>query len=82
MGLIATAKQSNWFDPGSFWSGDTLTLVSGYQLGREIAVTAPDRGPKNGRLADPFGKATIFNQLQRHSRPLRRPAALIGTYIC
>jgi hypothetical protein len=40
MGLIATAKQSNWFDPGSFWSGDTLTLVSGYQLGREIAVTA------------------------------------------
>jgi hypothetical protein len=43
-------------------------LASGYPLGREIAGTAPDRGPKNGRLANPFGKATIFNQLQRHSR--------------
>ena len=43
-------------------------LASGYQLGREIAGTAPDRGPKNGRLANPFGKATIFNRLQRHSR--------------
>jgi hypothetical protein len=27
-------------DPGSFWSGDTLPLVSGYQLVREIAITA------------------------------------------
>jgi hypothetical protein len=40
LGLIATDKQSNWFDPGSVWSGDTLPLTSGYQLGREIAVTA------------------------------------------
>jgi hypothetical protein len=46
----------------------TSALASGYPLGREIAGTAPDRGPKNGRLANPFGKATIFNQLQRHSR--------------
>ena len=27
-------------DPGSPWSGDTLPLVSGYQLVREIAITA------------------------------------------
>ncbi len=40
MGLIATDKQSNCFDPGSFWSGDTLPLVSGYQLNHEIAITA------------------------------------------
>jgi hypothetical protein len=40
MGLIETEKRSNWFDPGSFWSGDTLPLVSGYRLGSEIAVTA------------------------------------------
>jgi hypothetical protein len=38
MGLLATEKYSNWFDPGSFWSGDTLPLAPGYQLGREIAV--------------------------------------------
>ena len=40
MGLIATDRQSNWFEPGSLWSGDTLPPVSGYQLGRETAVTA------------------------------------------
>jgi hypothetical protein len=38
MGLIETEKHANWFDPGSFWSGDALPLVSGYKLGREIAV--------------------------------------------
>jgi hypothetical protein len=38
MGLLATEKHSNWFDPGSFWSGDTLPLAPGYQLGDEIAV--------------------------------------------
>jgi hypothetical protein len=42
----------------------------------------PDRGPKNGRLADPFGKATIFIGCSGILASLRRPAALIGTYIC
>jgi hypothetical protein len=40
MGLLATEKESNWFDPGSFWSGDTLPLAPGYGLGDEIAVEA------------------------------------------
>ena len=26
MGLLATEKHYNWFDPGSFWSGDELPL--------------------------------------------------------
>lgn len=39
MGLLATEKYANWFDPGSFWSGDTLPLAAGYELGREIVVT-------------------------------------------
>jgi hypothetical protein len=39
MGLLVTDKNANWFDPGSFWSGDTLPLAPGYQLGDEIAVT-------------------------------------------
>lgn len=38
MGLLSTDKNSNWFDPGSFWSGDILPLAPGYQLGREISV--------------------------------------------
>ncbi|ORB18317.1 guanylate cyclase [Mycobacterium noviomagense] len=40
MGLLSTEKYYNWFDPGSFWSGDRLPLAAGYQLGAEIAVTA------------------------------------------
>jgi hypothetical protein len=38
MGLLSTYKHSNWFDAGSFWSGDTLPLAPGYTLGDEIAV--------------------------------------------
>jgi hypothetical protein len=39
MGLLVTDKDTNWFDPGNFWSGDTLPLASGYRLGDEIAVS-------------------------------------------
>ncbi len=40
MGLLTSEKHYNWFDPGSFWSGDSLPLAPGYQLGDEIAVVA------------------------------------------
>jgi hypothetical protein len=40
MGLINTEKRENYFDPGSFWSGDRLPLTRGYQLGDEISVIA------------------------------------------
>jgi len=36
--LLVTDKDSSWFDPGRFWSGDTLPLAPGYRLGDEIAV--------------------------------------------
>lgn len=39
MGLLHTEKRSHYFDPGSFWSGDSLPLMPGYSLGTEIAVT-------------------------------------------
>ncbi|ORA37050.1 guanylate cyclase [Mycobacterium aquaticum] len=39
MGLINTEKRENYFDPGSFWSGDRLPLTQGYRLGDEISVT-------------------------------------------
>lgn len=38
MGLLRTEKNENWFDPGRFWSGDTLPLIDGYRLGDEIEV--------------------------------------------
>ena len=38
MGLLATEKDTNWFDPGKFWSGDTLPLAPGYRLSDEISV--------------------------------------------
>ncbi|OBI47603.1 guanylate cyclase [Mycobacterium kyorinense] len=38
MGLLDTEKDANWFDPGSFWSGDSLPLAPGYRLSDEIAV--------------------------------------------
>ncbi|CAN5749841.1 hypothetical protein BH09ACT8_BH09ACT8_37890 [soil metagenome] len=40
MGLLSTEKRENYFDPGSFWSGDLLSLAPGYELGTEVAVVA------------------------------------------
>jgi hypothetical protein len=37
-GMITTEKHENYFDPGSFWSGDELPLAPGHQLGKEISV--------------------------------------------
>lgn len=42
MGLLSQDRSLNWYDPGRFWSGDGLQLSSGYELGGEIAVQAPD----------------------------------------
>jgi hypothetical protein len=41
MGLLATGRKANWYDPGRFWSGDDLELLDGYRLGDEIAVEVP-----------------------------------------
>ena len=38
MGLLVTEKRENFFDPGSFWSGDDLPLKAGYELGQEISI--------------------------------------------
>jgi hypothetical protein len=41
MGLLPEHRRPNWYDPGSFWSGDGLVLRDGYALGGEIAVSLP-----------------------------------------
>jgi hypothetical protein len=38
MGLLGDERPPNWYDPGTFWSGDRLQLV-GATLGPEIHVT-------------------------------------------
>jgi hypothetical protein len=44
MGLLPAGQHPNSYDPGSFWSGDDLSLDGGARLGREIAVTVPAVG--------------------------------------
>ncbi|MDQ1674515.1 MAG: hypothetical protein QOC98_3077, partial [Frankiaceae bacterium] len=41
MGLLPAGRRPNWYDPGSFWSGDDLELTGGARLGEEIAVDIP-----------------------------------------
>ena len=38
MGLLAGDRPTNYYDPGSFWSGDGLRLLLGARLGEEISV--------------------------------------------
>ncbi|MDQ1292211.1 MAG: hypothetical protein QG608_88 [Actinomycetota bacterium] len=38
MGLLPAGKPPNWYDPGRFWSGDSLELSDGAQLGSEIEI--------------------------------------------
>jgi hypothetical protein len=41
MGLLPADRRPNWYDPGSFWSGDDLNLQGGAVLGGEIEVDVP-----------------------------------------
>ena len=36
MGLLGADRPTNYFDPGSFWSGDELQLLAGARLGDEL----------------------------------------------
>ncbi len=38
MGLLEADRPANFYDPGTFWSGDDLKLAAGASLGEEIAV--------------------------------------------
>jgi hypothetical protein len=41
MGLLPADRRPNWYDPGTFWSGDGLDLVGNARLGAEIEVEIP-----------------------------------------
>jgi hypothetical protein len=38
MGLLPSRRPASWYDPGRFWSGDRIELVTPFALGGEIAV--------------------------------------------
>ena len=44
MGLLSGERPANWYDPGSFWSGDELVLAGGARLGDEVRVDVPPPG--------------------------------------
>jgi hypothetical protein len=41
MGLLPPERPRNWYDPGSFWSGDDLELLHDATLGDEIPIDVP-----------------------------------------
>jgi hypothetical protein len=43
MGVLEPGVPTNWYDPGRFWSGDTLPLVAGWSYGAEVEVARPPR---------------------------------------
>ncbi len=51
MGLLPGDRAPSWYDPGRFWSGDTLPLLRGAELGGEIAVSVPAPAPQMGASA-------------------------------
>lgn len=38
MGVVLDDRKANWFDPGTFWSGDHLPLADGWSYGPEVSV--------------------------------------------
>jgi len=45
MGLLARTRKASWYDPGRFWSGDSLELLGGYGLSGEIPIDIPTELP-------------------------------------
>lgn len=41
MGLLDSSRPTNFYDPGTFWSGDEMELGRGATLGDEIEVVMP-----------------------------------------
>ncbi|MCW2713278.1 MAG: hypothetical protein JWN88_325 [Frankiales bacterium] len=49
MGLLPTDRPANYYDPGSFWSGDGLVLAAGAVLGAEIRIDVDGSDPSSAR---------------------------------
>lgn len=49
MGILEDGVPMNWYDPGRFWSGDSLPLKAGWSYGIEVGVLAADAAEAPGR---------------------------------
>jgi len=58
MGLLPRGKRASWYDPGKFWSGDTLPLLDDAHLGEEIAVDIPASAKPSRRTAEEPGEVS------------------------
>ena len=58
MGLLPAGRRPNWYDPGTFWSGDDLHLLGGARLGDEVEVAVPATPPAAGPASDPASDRT------------------------
>jgi hypothetical protein len=43
MGIVADDRRAQWYDPGTFWSGEYLPLREGWSYGAEVQVGRVDR---------------------------------------
>ena len=43
MGVLRDDSPTNWYDPGRFWSGDSLPLTPGWSYGVEVEVARAPR---------------------------------------
>jgi hypothetical protein len=50
MGLLPRLHRPGWYDPGRFWSGDSLDLTDGYALSGEIPLEIPDEAPSRASV--------------------------------
>jgi hypothetical protein len=44
MGIVADDRRAQWYDPGTFWSGEYLPLRDGWSYGAEVQVGSVDPG--------------------------------------
>jgi hypothetical protein len=75
MGLLGADRPPNWYDPGTFWSGDRLQLV-GAELGHEIQEVPPAMLTASGPIA-PGGRlfAMMLDQKRAFDEVVRWPSA-------
>lgn len=57
MGLLADDRPANYYDPGTFWSGDGLQVLGGARLGDEIRVWLPPAPSASAPASPPRGRA-------------------------
>jgi hypothetical protein len=50
-GVLSAQRPTNWYDPGRFWSGDSLPHADQCSYGAEIEVMVGDDGPPSSRAS-------------------------------